>query len=146
MSSSSNVGNEQNELLLALSASCQKHKEQHHSKDTSDPNGATDQHSHVRDSQADQERGWQPHGIEASDSKAIPPKCRSSLETLQQLLKRVDEIYSPEMSPHSSHVINLCDFFLSVISGSFCPHFRRLFRCDESHNDCKYWRFRFLRG
>jgi hypothetical protein len=56
----------------------------------------------------------------------MPEVCRKELGILTKLLPKVEEAL--DESPSVDDVANLCDFYVSVLRGTFCPYMPTLFR------------------
>jgi hypothetical protein len=84
-------------LLLQLSESCTRHQSHHEKNRLS--SYAVDDEGHV------------------------PEFCQQGiLGSLRKILPKVEVAYRADKSPSAKDVGHMCDFFLQVIDGSFCPH------------------------
>jgi hypothetical protein len=96
-------------LLVSLAESCKRHATTAHS--SSDPTTTTTTIANDDDVTT------------TTTTTTSEYYCRDSLETLQQLLPKVEDkcFYSV------SDVLHLCDFYQDCIVGGFCPHAPLLF-------------------
>lgn len=106
------------DVLLKLSRSCKFHAEHWHS----DWSGAVEE-----------------------DEESIPAHCKGDLEGLRNLLPKIEEKFQPpatgQKGPEAHDVAHLCDFYISVMKGNYCPHAPHLFHLGKSPTDGEYIRF-----
>ena len=93
------------EILLKMSDACNKHAAYHLSRKSG-------------------------HRLEGSDD-SLPEKCRVDLRNLSLLLPKVEKSYKAsaieQKGPASCDVVHLCEFYCSVVRGSYCPHAPQIF-------------------
>lgn len=72
--------------------------------------------------------------MRADENEAdIPDRCRTDIQTLRLLLPRVEKSCKAPKSghkggPEATDVAHLCDFYYSVIQGTYCPHQPHIFQ------------------
>lgn len=97
------------EILLGLSHSCKKHAEVHKDKKS----------VAIHDEEND-----------------LPTRCISDLRALRNLLPKVEKAFQPptkgKPGPAAQDVALLCEFYGSVLGGTFCPHAPHLFHLGKS--------------
>ena len=57
----------------------------------------------------------------------IPEFCQRALEKLRCTLPKVEASFRASKSPKPEDVRNLCDFYIQVLEGGFCPNAPHLF-------------------
>lgn len=97
------------EILLGLSHSCKKHAEYHKDR-----------------------KNITLH----EEENHLPARCKSDLQALRNLLPKVEKTFQPptkgKVGPAASDVALLCEFYGSILGGTFCPHAPHLFHLGKS--------------
>jgi hypothetical protein len=62
------------------------------------------------------------------EEEDIPEECHKAQLLLQKALLIAEVEYGASANPHPLDVLNLCNFYRSVLSAVFCPHAPELYQ------------------
>jgi len=64
----------------------------------------------------------------ADEDNGVPDRCQSILTSLRKILPKVEEAYHSKKKPRAEDVGHMCEFYVQVMEGNFCPNAPHLFR------------------
>lgn len=100
-------------FLVKLAESCSKHKGFHDNKEESNDESALEEDE-------------------------LPQACVKTLNSLRNVvLPKILPAFHPTQNPKASDLRNVCDFYVNVIYGTFCPSSLRVFDFGRNPHESK---------